>query len=64
MSESKRIDWQSIEQKWIRRWEEEKLFEKWIRGVEHPREGLPARVLGLLLVLDFACAAHIRSLKC
>ena len=27
MSESKRIDWQSIEQKWIRRWEEEKLFE-------------------------------------
>jgi leucyl-tRNA synthetase len=27
MSESKRIDWQSIEQKWIRRWKEEKLFE-------------------------------------
>src|SRR6185503_9990237 len=27
MSESKRIDWQSIEQKWISRWKEEKLFE-------------------------------------
>src|SRR3990172_10510069 len=42
--------------------EEEESFKKWSRGIKDPRQRLPTRVPGLLLLLDFACVGHISSL--